>query len=454
MSLDTDTVDPWTLLRQKLAPVLRWIAIPLIGCAFGGLMIFYISTVGHLGHNIPAPDLSRDYLIALTWAIGFGISIPMWPVPARDKRPLLILWITRCLVTLGFMLFYESYYGLDAFGYFHDALSPEYDWSITGFGSGTGNLGAVVWIINHYLPIGDSYHAMKICFSMMGLVSTYFFYRAIVLYTETSDRRLLYLLGFFPSLLFWSSILGKDPVIIFGIALYCYGALSWIKKKGLLPILFMGVGIVIASWIRSWLAFILVVPMFAVSASGIKSWTIRLFVYGGFACALVYVSQLFLQQFGAETATDLIGKTHEISRSWNFGGSSLDVPELTNLTQMLKFAPLGMFTALFRPLPGEVLNPFGLLAGLENVIMLWLLALAIKRFKFYQLWEPAVVWATSLVLVWSFIYGFVSFQNLGSAFRFRLQILPILLPLLLYLGAKVTAPAATHDDLDPDGVID
>ena len=37
------------------------------------------------------------------------------------------------------------------------------------------------------------------------------------------------------------------------------------------------------------------------------------------------------------------------------------------------------------------------------------------------------------MFVWGAVYGFASYQNLGTAFRFRVQVVPILLLLGLYL---------------------
>jgi hypothetical protein len=39
-----------------------------------------------------------------------------------------------------------------------------------------------------------------------------------------------------------------------------------------------------------------------------------------------------------------------------------------------------------------------------------------------------------VLLLWALSYAFVSSQNFGTAVRYRVQILPILLGLLLYLG--------------------
>ena len=101
---------------------------------------------------------------------------------------------------------------------------------------------------------------------------------------------------------------------------------------------------------------------------------------------------------------------------------------------MIAFMPLGAFTALFRPLPFEVPNLFGLLAGLENVYLLVLFAVGLKRHGLSWSRQPILLWAATVLLVWGAAYGFASYQNLGTAFRYRAQVAPILLLLGLYLA--------------------
>ena len=110
-------------------------------------------------------------------------------------------------------------------------------------------------------------------------------------------------------------------------------------------------------------------------------------------------------------------------------------------------APLGMFTVLFRPFIGEVPNLFGSLAGLENTLIMLLTARAVWRTRFRDLTEPLVAWALVAVLLWAAVYSVNSFQNLGTAARHRLHIMPLFLGLILYLGrrrhpATVTQPRA------------
>jgi hypothetical protein len=67
--------------------------------------------------------------------------------------------------------------------------------------------------------------------------------------------------------------------------------------------------------------------------------------------------------------------------------------------------------------------------------MLLLLFLAIKRLKLRDIWNPLIIWLILVVVFWSSIYAFASF-NLGTIVRYKLQVWPILLCLLLYLAWK------------------
>jgi len=61
---------------------------------------------------------------------------------------------------------------------------------------------------------------------MVGFIAMYIFYRTAVIFLHHEDKRLFYTLALFPSIVFFSSILGKDPIVLLGIALYVYGVVG------------------------------------------------------------------------------------------------------------------------------------------------------------------------------------------------------------------------------------
>ncbi|CAA9362209.1 MAG: hypothetical protein AVDCRST_MAG68-4536 [uncultured Gemmatimonadetes bacterium] len=420
--------------RVGLLPVLMGIALGAAIPSFAGLLHVW-------GRHIARPDIQADYLFALVWATLLGAGIFLWPVASGDRTPLLVLWGAKCIVTLTLMLLYEWSYSLDAYGYFWASQQSRPPLgSVSWWMSGRGNvLAGVAWIQTYLLP--DSYHALKVTFAMVGLVAVYVFYRAAVLYCGEEKPRLLYVFGLYPSILFWSSILGKDPIQLLGIALYVYGVIGWDRtgrwRYGL-PLL---AGLLLAVSVRFWAGPILLLPLFALlvlRAPGVAGK--GAFLLGGLAAGALVLDR-FAARLGLAAMQDFYTTVQNLQRGWEGGSAVQQTVEFTGLGSVLAFLPRGMFTALFRPLPGEVMNPFGLLAGLENLFLVVLLGLAVVRVKWSTLREPLVVWAILLLLTWAAFYGFISSHNMGAAVRFKLQMLPVLLGLLLYLSRR-RAPAS------------
>lgn len=435
-------------IHRKLGAI---VLVVVGGIGLGLATPALLEMVHILGYRLPQEDLASDYAKGMAWAILLGFSILAWPVSDRSKLDLLWVWFAKSLVTLGLMLVYEWNYPLDAHGYFDESRQRGFEWEGFGIGgerAGTYNMTNLCWLLQQLVP--DSYHGLKVSFAMMGLVAVYLFYRAAVLFLGHDDRRIFFLLAFWPTVLFWSSILGKDPLVLLGMALYVYGAAGWIhlKKTRFLPVLALGV--LIAVTMRVWLGVIMLLPLAMIVLLQRRLGIGAKVVFGLFlGVALWFSVDQFAGYFLLETAEDLAEKTESLSAGFaNPGegaGSSLEFKEYGGFGGMVLFLPVGIFTALFRPLPGEVPNIFGFLASLENMVSLALLWLAIKRTHWEELKEPVVMWALLFVLTWSIVYAFVSSYNLGTATRYRLQILPVLICLLVYLSRRrFPVPSLAH----------
>jgi hypothetical protein len=428
-----------SLQRSKLLLPALVIAVSALMLIFGPIYWFDGAQL-----NIGSPDPHWDYLAALIWAVLILTVLLMLPLPAAHKRVLVVLWIARIGVTLGFMLFYEASYGLDAYHYYHSGAQPGNPWGAGGagsFGDGTANLIGLSWLHQQLLP--GSYHALKLTSALIGLIAIYLFYRTVCLYLDRDDLRVLWLLGLFPSILFWSSILGKDPITLLGVSMYCLGVVGFVKGRALRYLVIAALGLALAAWIRVWLAAIFVLPLAVFVLVGRGNRLRKAVMLVIVVPALAVSIDAFSERFQIETTEELVERTDALSQGWARGGAAQHIDGgFTSTGSMLAFLPVGMFTALFRPLPGEVLNPFGVLAGVENLVLLSMLLFAVWKGRWRHLGDPVLAWAAALLCVWAAVYGFVSFQNLGTAFRFKLQVMPILALLCFALWTKRGAQAA------------
>lgn len=406
----------------------------------------YLDLVEACGHFIPQENLPADYLKGLLWALALLLGILFWPVPAASKRLLLVGWLAKVAVTLGAMLFYENNYGLDAYMYFDESTRKSVSlaqFTLTGNDAGTMNIVNLASLFNLLVP--DSFHAQKICFSMLGLIGVYLHYRSAEILLGRKDPRIFYLLALFPGILFWSSTLGKEPVVLLGIALYVHGVTRWYKQKSHLGFLLVALGVYLCVLIRVWLGPILVLPLVLLFLRVSRGTLTKFVLVFGTCLVLVVSAGPMLERFKIQAIEDVFTAADKTTKGFvtTEGGSTQNLQvDLTSVGGVLKFLPQAAFTALFRPLPGEVMNPFGLLAGVESSILLVLLLLAIKRTRLAELTEPLTLWAVCFVVLWALVNGIVSSANFGVAVRYKLQILPVLLGLLGYLSRRRTVRAA------------
>jgi hypothetical protein len=435
----------------RTARHLEQIVVALLLAGIGLLVLMLVDLVPPLGHHpglgsyVLGNDVATDYRIGFFWAVLVGVSLLVWPIRTPDKHALLVIWLVKMVVVLGIMVFIESNArGLDSFYYFGQPQREGSRWPGFTFGDGTANIVGLSWLHQQLIPA--SYYAMKVSFAMVGLIAVYVMYRAAARFLGREDIRVLYLLALFPGILFWSSILGKDPVILLGISLYIYGVVGVYRHptpdlKRLVYLIGLVGGIVLASFIRIWLAPILVAPLLVFVLFSVRNVIVRVLLISIVGGAFVHAIEVTNHNFNVESSEDLVETADHVSHGWDKGsqyegGSSMSVTRFRDLGSLAKFAPIGAFTALFRPLPGEVLNPLGLLAGLENLVLLGLLLRAIKRTKWRELRHPLLLWASTLIVVWSLVYGFASSQNLGTAVRWKLQVLPLMVGLLCFLGRR------------------
>lgn len=407
--------------------------------AAGGLGIGYAVSrpvvqlfVENSGVNIPTGDVLIDYAWGVGWACALFLSIFIWPVRWEHKRLLAAGWLVKCFVALVVMLPYEQrYWGLDCWTYFQRAhlgfaeLSPRLM---------RGGADLVIWLGALHLKIGpDSYQAMKLSFAMIGLVAVYLFYRAGELLVGRYSPFAFWALMVYPSVLFWSSILGKDPLILAAISLNVWGVVNVAVRGRNRYLIAVLAGVGAASAVRVWMGPILILPGLFVLGARIRHVGWRITAVLLIACALSILAPATIDRLQLDKAADLLEATRTINEGWRANSSLQSNVELTSVWDLLLSTPERMFIAFFRPLPGDVPNLFGTLAGFENLVLLLLSAWALLRLRLRYFRNHMFLWGTVLLVTWGLAYSVIAYKDLGTAVRFKLQVLPILLGMIGYL---------------------
>lgn len=431
------------------SPLKLLVVLLVAGAALSGLVGVFSDYLyySYFGLGLEAETNQYTYAMGLVFAVFAGIFLS--PLDSNVKNCLGVLWAARCLITLVAMVAYESHYVvLDAFSYFRTAMSPVYihnvDWT-----NGSEVLVMSLSYLLKWVPWFRSYATLKVLFSLFGLLGVYFFWRAYVLASDDGRIKGLWLLGLFPSIMFWTSILGKDPLVFFGLGLIAYSAARFMQGFSFGALFSMSSGIIMVAGIRLWMTVVILLSLaiaFLTTRRHVSNQSpfIRLMILS----VAVGATGLFFQRMNFKSQEDAVDRIQFVSRAWRTGGSQLEVPSLNSPQEIAAFLPLGMFTSLFRPLPGEVPNIFGSLAGLENVVLLTLFILTLARLTTVSMRSLQVRFWSLSILLWAAVYSFISYQNLGTATRFKTQVLPFILILFL----EVTLRA--RRELDSTRLID
>ena len=396
--------------------------------------------------GLPSTPYSDFFQALLLFIAITGIAA----VIARDRR-YLQLWLIKAFVTLVVMIPYEYHYGLDAYLYYANAIL---DTPLSSGGkSGTDN---VIWI-NHYFTylVGDSYYALKLLNSFIAFIGLIYLYKSYEYIMRKSgfglrNDRFIYVLFLFPSVLFWSSILGKDPLNLFFVGLFTYGALRLSDHFGLKAFLFLALGIIGVYYIRTWWSIIMLLSI-VFYYTRLNSFRNVLYLVL-LSPVLYFAMGYFLQMQHIASFQDLFVKMTYTSQVLSYGSSSIEATKIAGFGDYaLHYLP-NLFTSLFRPMPWDVNNAFSLLAAVENVVLLYFAYRYIFRNWREVFAQRYLRFLILFIIAWSLFYVVISPTNLGMAVRFKLQVLPAMLivigvsrriSLAKMANAKQTSPAPT-----------
>jgi hypothetical protein len=435
----TADAEPKPFIRVTAGAAVRGLLL-LVAVAAAALFINIVlnAAIG-FGGNIPTVFLERDYMIGVLWGGVLAISIRWWPVTPEERSALLALWAIRLVVTLLAMLVYERQYDfLDSYSYFADSREIALNDFVLDAPFNTRNVTYIFSWLWYVLP--PSYHALKVSCAYIGLVGVLVFFRSWRLAAGGASTWPLWVMGLTPSVLFWSSIIGKDPLIFLAIAVATWSTLKLARNGGMGELLALLLALVVMFFVRPWM-----VPVFGLAVA--TAFVVRSrYPYVKIAAAVtgllvIGIAVYYVRDVLGLEEGRLITAIGIVASAWAVGGSATESVVFDTVSDVVYFLPLGVFTALFRPLPGEIGGLFGLLAGMENALLLLVFAWSLIRLVRGK-WEFPVVFALAMLVWWCSLYAFLSYQNLGTAVRFKLQVMPFMLALVgLAMAARGGAPA-------------
>lgn len=385
------------------------------------------------------PDIHFDYFLGGLMGLLCGIAVAVGPFEHTARPTLLICWAVKLAAALYLVPFYEYSYGLDLDGYFLFDEMPANPHPGNIAAAGTWNVRLLAWLL--FQVIGPSFHGGKVLFSFAGFLGIYLAYRGAVAFMKRENPNLFALMALAPTSLFWATSLGKDPLVLFGVGLYCYGSLNWLGNFNPRFLPFIVLGAALASHIRAYFLPIMAVPLAVAFMAQARQPIVRFLSLPMIIIGILYALKSFKTALNLDSFDAFVAYQSGVTAAWQ-GGSSFTLPTIDTPAKVALVAPLAIFTALFRPMIFEAHNMFSLAAALDNTILLVISFYAVSRSRLRELMRPELLWMCTFICVWAAMYG-LGTGNLGAISRFKIQVLPVFVILLVYLARKRSlTPAA------------
>lgn len=381
--------------------------------------------------------MTHEIVIGLLVTTLLGYLI-LWRTKRSDDPSSWILrfgWLGRVAGSMGFLgLELAGIYSMGGLNRYHPFGSQiaeawrHLEIPDIPFQVGTTSISYLTGII--YTITSPSVYAGFIVYATLGFLGSYLFYKAFCLaFPDGNNRRYCYLIFFYPSLLFWSSSMGKDAPMFLLLGLFAYMT-ALLHRRGirLTYLVLLAMSIVAIQVVRNNMA---VVTTLGIAAFGVMSilsrsnWN-RITRVG--IVILLGIMTLVLLSYVADrlhiklTLSSVLDYIELRQRHTGYGGSAFEPPSPRTIGGLLMAFP----TVILRPFPWEAHNIYAMVASLESLLLIillvrhWRSLCSVVNVKI----DPYIWFLIAYVI--SFVLVFMTVANFGLMVRQRAQLLPFL----------------------------
>lgn len=298
---------------------------------------------------------------------------------------------------------------------------------------GTGSVRYVSGLV-HVLAFDDFFTSLLI-FTLLAFWGTWFFYKAFTIAVPTGDHyRYARLVFLWPSLLFWTSSIGKEAVMTVTVGLTLLGfALAvtgnwWGLAAG-------AGGLIGTVMVRPHMALVIIIAVVASIlvprstggsslSTGARVTIIILLLVGGSMVARSTAEFLKLENLSSSSVDTAFNTTEEQTTQ---GGSNFKAARVRSPVDY----PFAVVTVVMRPFPFEAKSSVALLSSIEGLAILGLFVVSARRLvSLPRLMMRYSYLSFSVAYVVLFCFVFSVIGNFGILARQRTLLLPILFVLL------------------------
>ncbi len=326
-----------------------------------------------------------------------------------------ILYLWHLIFMLVY-LWFVSDYGGDIIGYWNDSFTNRYD-----FTPGTKFVVSLVKIFS--VLLGFDFISTNIIFMSFGVFAILLLTRIYFdIFQNLSLKCQIFpiVIVFFPSLSYWSSSIGKDGLALLSCTLSLY-YFSQINKRFIIIFLALLIMVFIRAYVALPMALAITITFFFILN---KSFHKILTLFG---LALIFLLGLIFLPKVLGLSDDFsfyninlqfIFNLFESRKNYNLDGiSSYNIINFSILEMILTF--------MYAPIFVNSLGIFGMLASIENLILICFLLLSFLGLKHYRfhIKNPSFIYSFIFFNIMILMFSYTT-TNMGIAMRQKTMLLP------------------------------
>ncbi|MAC95553.1 MAG: hypothetical protein CMC96_08625 [Flavobacteriales bacterium] len=270
------------------------------------------------------------------------------------------------------------------------------------------------------------FHLLFFCtLSFLGSIALFRFFNA----NSSLPSQLIFIVVFgVPSLLFWSSALLKESILLFTLGFFLLFAQKVFIKNQLkfLPLFIVFLFLSFTVKIYVFLALAIPLLLYLISQRlSIKKQKAAYSIIGISLIALFFSLKNKLLITLKEKLIDF----KAIAEAAN-AGSQIYMPTYENLSELIQLIPLALYNVLIHPLIPPKWSLLSSVAAMEHLFLVGILVLPIIAFKKQTKQLPFFWFCISFVLILSCLIG-LSTPVLGAIVRYKVPLIPFYLIALL-----------------------
>jgi hypothetical protein len=286
-----------------------------------------------------------------------------------------------------------------------------------------------------FFSFGNFYvHTVFMCFlSFLGCIALY---KAFSIFIKDKQKQLFFGIFFLPSVLFWSSGVLKEGLVIFtlGFLLFSFFSITELKNKMILNYIIILLSLLLLFYLKFYILASLIPALvaFFISKKNIPFNYILVFaVYIVFVLAL----PLFCKELNPlMLLKEKQGAFLELANTENAGSLLPAIALDGTLLSLVKNIPLALKNTIILPIFIFSKSSIELMAALENLFIQLFIIIAILHRKKITFIENNFVWMSISFSFFLFLLIGISTPILGAIVRYKTPALPLIIGVLLLLS--------------------